>query len=170
MFIVPTKPHPAAQEIMTQFRKQFGTVPPHFELFAALNPKRFEMFVQEIVYLAAHQNIHPDMFAFIRLHIAAKEGFEYCQNFNTRLLLAKGYSKDVVQNIRADILNIPFDDRHKSLADKALKAVYEPESFSANDLDELLDAGWSNADIYDAIDHAVFLFKYARIIKAYSTI
>jgi hypothetical protein len=168
MFIIPSDPHPDTLPVLASFKNTFGTVPPHFELLATLNPERFEMFVREIAYLAGHESIEPDFFAFLRLHIAAREGFAYCQKFNNRLLRARGYTQEQVQSIRENLSNMPLDARHKLLAAKAIKAVYAPGHFSAEDLEELEKAGWSRDDCYDAVDHAAFLFKNARIIKAYS--
>jgi hypothetical protein len=168
MFIIPSDPHPDALPLLASFKSTFGTVPPHFELLATLNPVRFEMFVREIAYLAGHERIVPDFFACLRLFIAAREGFNYCLRFNTGLLRAKGYTQEQIRRIREDLSDMPLDARHKLLASKALKAIYDPDRFSVEDLGELEEAGWNRADCYDAIDHAAFLFKNARIIKAFS--
>lgn len=168
MFILPSDPHPDTQPLLASFKKRFGTIPPHFELLATLNPKRFEMFIDEITYLAQHQRITPDFFAFLRLHIAAREGFDYCRRFNTKLLLAKGYDRGLLRRVQEELQAFPLDTRHRLLADKALKAIYASDAFSAADLEELAQSGWSRADSYDAVDHAAFLFKNARIIKAFA--
>lgn len=168
MFIIPSNPHPDTKATLNVFKAKFGSVPPHFALLATVNPKRFEIFVQEILYLAMHTRIDSDFFAFLRLFIASKEGFAYCLNFNTELLLAKGYGNAALQAVKKDINNIPLDERHCLLANMALKAMYEAEAFGVDDIAALNKAGWEDADIYDAIDHAAFLFKNARVIKAYS--
>jgi len=167
MFIISPNPLEQTLPLLEQFKEKFGTLPPHFELLATMNAKRFEMFIEEIVYLAAHPNIAADFFAFLRLHVATREGFEYCKSFNTRLLMAKGYSKETIRAVAKEIDQLPLDERHRLLADKALKAVYEADAFGSDDLETLQAAGWSLADIYDAIDHAAFLFKNARIIRAF---
>ncbi len=167
MFIVSPNPLEKTLPLLEQFKAKFGTLPPHFELLATMNAKRFEMFIEEIIYLATHPNIAANFFAFLRLHVATREGFEYCKNFNTRLLLAKGYSKESIRAAAGDMQQLPLDERHRLLADKALKAVYEADAFGSDDLESLKNAGWSLADAYDAIDHAAFLFKNARIIRAF---
>lgn len=168
MFILETHPQSDTQKTLENIKSKFGSVPPHFELLATLNPKRFELFILEIMYLSSHQNIKPDFFAFLRLHIARKEQFEYCLAFNTKLLLSKGYNEKTLKSVKDDIINIPFDDRHRFLADTAIRAIYSPNNFDHKDIQLLQERGWSHADIYDAIDHAAFLFKNAKIIKAYS--
>ncbi len=153
---------------LAEIKNEFGIVPPHFELLLSLNPRRFQIFIEEIRYLLHHPNIDPIFFAMLRLYIADREDFSYCRSFNTKFLLAKGYDRDILKKLKDDIKEIPLDERHKLLAQKAIKAIYRPKEFKFDDIDELKEFFWSDGDIYDAIDHASFLFKNAKIIKAYS--
>jgi hypothetical protein len=168
MFMIESDPALKTKPVLKMIRKRFGSVPPHFELLATLSPKRFEHFIQELFYLTSHEKIDPDLFAFLRFYIAAHEDFDYCLTFNTKLLRAKNYSEDVLESVKEDIANLPLDEQHILLASKALKAIYDSTSFGKKDIDELQGAGWNAADIYDAIDHAAFLFRHARVINAYS--
>lgn len=168
MFIYQPTITQEVQNTLDQTKKEFGILPPHWELLAALAPKRFQLFLQEITYLLTHPNINIDFFAMLRLYIANQEDFSYCKSFNTKLLLTKGYDKKSLKALKENILDIPLDDRHKLLAKKAVKAMYNPKEFNNNDIEELKAHLWNDNDIYDAIDHAAFLFKFARIIRAYS--
>jgi hypothetical protein len=154
-------------EVLKDIKNRFGIVPPHWALLANLHPKKFEMFMQEIEYFITHKSINPDLFGMIRLHVAHREGFSYCISFNTKLLLAKGYLKDEIKALVKDIKMLPLDDRHKLLAKVAVDAIYKPEGFTREKIATLKELSWSDTDIYDAVDHAAFLFKFARIIKAY---
>ena len=167
MFIYQPSFTKEIQNTLNANKKLFGITPPHWELLASISPKRFEMFMQEITYLLNHQHINPDLFAMLRLYIANKEDFSYCKSFNTKLLLAKGYDKANIKELKEDIGNIPLDTKHKQLAQKAIKAMYQPKEFNFEDIKELKKASWSDSDIYDTIDHAAFLFKFAKIIRAY---
>ncbi len=154
--------------ILENIKKELGLVPPHFKLLLSVNPTRFQMFIKEIKYLLNHPSINSDFFAMLRLYIANRENFAYCKSFNTKLLLAKGYSRDVLKELKEDIENIPLNAKHKLLAQKAIKAIYEPKEFNLCDIQKLKGVSWSDSDIYDAIDHASFLFKNAKIIQSYS--
>jgi len=167
MFLYKSEPTTKVQAILDESREKFGIVPPHWELLATISPKRFEIFMQEIGYLLNHQTIERDFFSFLRFYIANYENFLYCKSFNTKLLLAKGYTKEILKLIKEDISNIPLDEKHKVLAKKAIKAIYDADNFTLEDIDILKKLSWSDADIYDAIDHAAFLFKFSKIIKAY---
>jgi len=167
MFIVEPKISQEQQALIEKTKASLGMIPPHWELFIKLNPVRFEMFMKEINYLKSHPHINPDFFAFIRLYIAHNENFSYCKSLNTKLLLAKGYSKNALQNFKEDVKALPLDERHQLLMLKVMKALYKGKEFNVNDIEELKAVSWTDADIFDAIDHGAFLFKFSRILKAY---
>ena len=167
MFIVNPKINETQRVVLDKTKEIFGVIPPHWELFAKLHPLRFEMFMKEIGYLLNHPHIHPDFFAFMRFYIANKEGYAYCKSFNTKLLLTKGYDKKDLKSFKEDIAFLPLDEKHRLLARKVEKALYQAAEFGEDDIAELKAISWSDADIYDAIDHGAFLFKFSRILKAY---
>ncbi len=167
MFIVETKPAPETEKLLKKVERFVGSVPPHFELFATLNPKRFEMFLNEILYLSMHKTINPDFFAFIRFYIASKENFSYCYTFNTALLLKKEYTQEQINKFEKNRENLPLDKKYLALFKMALKALENPDSFTLKDINAVKILGWSDADVYDAIDHGAFLYKFSKILKAY---
>ena len=167
MFIITPEPNREMQVLLRGIKTKLGHVPPHWELFASINPTRFKMFLDEINYLTAHPNIEKDFFAFLRYAIATDNDFDYCMRFNRQFLLASGYTLEELHAVEGTEKKVPLDAKHQALFDAALTAVYEPENFTAETIASLHHIGWSDADIFDAIDHAAFLFKFARILKAY---
>ncbi len=167
MFIITPEPNREMQVLLRGVRTKLGHIPPHWELFASVNPIRFKMFLNEINYLNAHQNIEKDFFTFLRYAIATDNGFDYCMRFNQKLLLSTGYTPEDLHAVEGRDKNIPLDEKHQALFDAALRAVYEPTNFTAETIASLHRIGWSDAEIFDAVDHAAFLFKFARILKAY---
>lgn len=168
MFIVKTGPQDEGTRLLRRVKRFLGHIPPHFELFASIHPKRFEMFLNEIFYLTTHKQIDPDFFILLRLHIATKEGFTYCQEFNKRLLLSKGYTPEQVGEVESLSGSLPLDDRHQQLFTYTIKAMETPEAFGSEDIETLKASSWSDADIYDAIDHGAFLYKFSKVLKAYA--
>ena len=166
MFIYEPDTSARSKELIKNSEKIFGVMPPHWELYAKLNPTRFEMFIKEIGYLLNHPHISPDFFAMIRLYVANCEEFGYCKSFNTKLLLVRGYSRDVLTQIKSDFI-LPLDHKHQILADGVKKAIFDPDNFTKEDIDLLHKDGWSDGDIFDAIDHGAFLFKFSKILRAY---
>lgn len=167
MFMLASNPNREMQIILKGVKRKLGEVPPHWELFATISPTRFKMFLDEINYLTTHPNINPDFFAFIRFYIAAQNGFGYCEKFNEALLLSRGYTSEALHSLKTT-KKLPLDEEYQALFNATMSAVEAPENFSVETIEELKNIGWSDADIYDAVDHGAFLFKFSKILRAYS--
>ncbi|SFV68102.1 hypothetical protein MNB_SV-10-1588 [hydrothermal vent metagenome] len=167
MFIITPEPNREMQVLLRGIKSKLGHVPPHWELFASINPTRFKMFLDEINYLTAHPHIHRDFFAFLRYAVATDNGFGYCTRFNRQFLLSHGYTLNDLHSVEGTEKTVPLDEKHQALFTAALTAVYDSDNFTAETIASLHRIGWSNADIFDAVDHAAFLFKFARILKTY---
>ena len=171
MFLI--NPHPPEQAskkltaMLMLLKQSFGEVPPHFDLFTRLNPQLAEETLSNLFRLMQHKTIDPNLFPCIRLHVAAREGYDYCIHFNATLLSAKGYNDAMLSAIQRDIAAIPLDSRHQILARKSMKSLYAPKSFTENDFTELYEQSWNDGEIYDAFDHAGFIWKNGRLITTY---
>ena len=109
-------------------------VPPHFELLGTISPKLLSELLNYINKVNNHPTINLDIFPFIRLHVAKIEEYKYCINLNTIILKDKGYDTNDINKSLDDISNIPFDDKNKKIAEKAIKAIYQPNTFNQTDL------------------------------------
>ena len=167
MFIINPQPNRDTKVLLRALKQKLGSVPPHWELFAALNPVRFKMFLDEINYLMEHPRIDRDFFAMLRYAVACDNGYAYCEKFDRSLLLAKGYTIEQLHGLEGKSKQIPLDARHQKLFGGVMQALQAPKSFDDGNIAKLHEAGWSDADIFDAIDHGAFLHKFARILKAY---
>lgn len=168
MFIVESNLDTEMKVLLRGVKQTLGHVPPHFELFASVNPIRFKMFMQEIAYLSKHEHINPDFFALLRYYVASQNGFHYCIKFNHALLLSKGYSLEQLSLLAVSAENVPLDERHQALFVEAVNALDNPEGFTAKTIASLKSLIWTDADIYDAVDHGAFLFKFSKILRAFS--
>ncbi|RLA66792.1 MAG: hypothetical protein DRQ78_03520 [Epsilonproteobacteria bacterium] len=168
MFIVEPNLNREMKIVLRGLKRSLGHVPPHFELYATLHPKRFKMFLEEIIYLSTHESINPDFFAFTRFYIAAQENFTYCYVFNKELLLGKGYTQEDLEAFENSADKLPLDKKHQVLFVSVLTAIESPKDFDERSIEKLKVLGWSDSDIFDAIDHGAFLFKFSKILKAYA--
>jgi hypothetical protein len=154
--------------LLRGIKQKLGHVPPHFELFATVNPTRFKMFIEEITYLSTHKQINPDFFTFLRYTVASDNGFEYCIKLNQAFLLAKDYTLEQLHLLEGTEKTLPLDERHQALFDAVMISLYTPESFTVESINALKILDWSDADIFDAVDHGAFLFRFSKVLKAYS--
>jgi len=167
--MIEPNPNKEMKVLLRGIRQKLGQVPPHWELFATINPTRFKMFLEEINYLTSHPHIQSDFFTLLRYTIAADNGFTYCINLNQASLLAKGYTLEQLYELEGTQKILPLDERHQALFDAVMKAVYTPEDFTVEVTDALKILDWDDADIFDAVDHGAFLFRASKVLKAYSS-
>ena len=157
------------EKILKKVKVVYGVVPPQMEFLGNIEADYLEEFLNVAVRIAKHPNIDFNLFGFIRLHVAFKEDYPYCKMFNSKMLLAKGYTQEQLDEVIEDISTVPFDDKHQTLALYAIKAIYESKSFSQEDFDNLYTMGWTQKDVFDAIEHAGTIFRNGRILTSYAS-
>ena len=154
-------------KIYKKVRVLYGDVPQQMQFLGNIEADYLEEFLTQVLRIVKHPHINPDLFGFIRLHVAFKEDYPYCKMFNTRFLQAKGYTQEQLDSAVADIMNVPFDEKHRALAAFAFKAIYESRMCSKEDFEKLYAMGWSQKDVFDLIEHAGTIFRNGRILTAY---
>ncbi len=155
-------------KILKKVKVVYGAVPPQMEFLGNIDADYLEDFLNAAVRIVKHPHIDPNLFAFIRLHIAFKEDYPYCKMFNSKMLLTKGYTQEQLDAVIENISAVPFDDKHQKLALHAVKAIYESKSFTQYDFDNLYNIGWTQKDVFDAIEHTGTIFRNGRILTSYA--
>ena len=172
MFIIkPISVDKATGELKLLYKKIqkiLGFIPPHFELFATLDPKSLDEFVEHNLYFAKHPNIDAGLLPFLRLCIAQKECRSYCINFNTRMLLSNGVDKELLSDICNNIEKLPFESKQILLLSKVLYGIYNAQSFGEKDLKELYDVGFSDKDFYELLGYATNFIAKSKMIEIYT--
>jgi alkylhydroperoxidase/carboxymuconolactone decarboxylase family protein YurZ len=170
MFMV--KPNVAQQKKLQKIYKSvsvvYGEVPLQMAFLGNIDAGYLEDFLKGVLRIAKHPHIDPDLFSFLRLHVAFHEAYAYCKAFNTALLQKRGYAQEVLDRVIEDIGAVPLDESHRQLARFALKAIYESRTCTQADFDALYALGWSQKDVFDAIEHAGSIFRNGRILTAYT--
>jgi len=156
------------EKLYKKIKVVYGTVPPQMIFLGNIEADYLEAFLVTILRIAKHPHIDPNLFTFLRLHIAFKESYAYCKMFNTKMLDSKGYTKVLQDEVIANISNVPFDEKHKALAEFAIKSIYQSSHCVQSDFDLLYAMGWSQKDVFDAIEHSATLLKNGRILTTYS--
>ena len=172
MFIIkPISVDEATGELKLLYKKIqkiLGFIPPHFELFATLDPKSLHAFIEHNLYFAKHPNIDAQLLPFLRLCIAQKECRSYCINFNTKMLLSSGVDKELLNDICQNLEKLPFESKQILLLSKVLYAIYNAQSFGEKDLDELYNEGFSDKDFYELLGYATNFMAKSKMIEIYT--
>ena len=156
------------EKILKRVKILYGEVPPQMELLGNIEVEYLEDFLKMVMRVVKHPNIKPDFFGFVRLHIAFREDYAYCKMYNTKFLLAKGYMQEQLDSTIADVTTLPLDEKHQALAQYAVRAIYESKQITRADFEKLYTMGWSQKDVFDAIEHAGTLLRNGRILTTYS--
>jgi len=156
------------EKVLNRVKVVYGKVPPQMEFLGNIEVEYLENFLKMVMRMVKHPNINPDLFGFIRLHIAFKEDYAYCKIYNTQFLLAKGHEQSALDEAIIDIESVPFNSQHQALATFAIKVIYESKACKQEDFETLYKMGWSQKDVFDAVDHAGTIFRNGRILTAYS--
>ena len=171
MFITKTiSPQEATGEIKILYRKTervLGFVPPHFELFATLDPKSLSDFVEHNLYFVKHPHIDAAILPVLRLCLAQKECRNYCVDFNTKLLHANGIEKSLLEDICNNLDKLPFEKKQILLLSKVIAALEYPDRFDSDDLQELYDAGFNNKDFYELLEYGANFAAKSKMIEVY---
>jgi len=154
--------------IYAQIKEQFGEVPSNFELIGSIDVNILKDFLSYSAKLSSYKNINNDYFTFLRLFIANQEEFKYCLKFNSKLLQSRGYTDVVINSSKIDLAELPFCEKHKLLAMKSIKAIFNSENFNQSDFNELYKVGWNDKEIFYSIEHVGFMLRNGRILRAYS--
>lgn len=171
MFIIETIKYEEAKGTLREKYEKFfnllGEVPPHVELLGSIDEELLDRFILNITYFLNHPKINPKILPFLRLYISNQEGCKYCKSFNTKLLEKMNFSEEEIDTTMSDLTKAPFEEKDKTFLLKAIKSIYEPNSFNENDLQELYDFGWSDRDIFDIIDYVATFKGRGKMIDAY---
>lgn len=171
MFIIkPIEKEEAVGELKLIYRmieKKLGFIPPHFKLFATIDLEGMKDFLEYNELMLSHNKIDNKIYPYLRLYVANKECRSYCINFNTHILENMNVDKKFLNDSENNIQNIPFSNEQKTLLQKVIKAIYASNQFSENDLNELLQLGFSNKDFFDLLSYTTNFISKSKLIEIY---
>lgn len=156
MSLVKTTPPQQATgklaELYGMAEQVFGSVPNNVRLLG-VSPAILENQFGLLKHFMNHPTLKPTVLAAIRMLVSRQCSSAYCEALNSNVLMSMGVSPDQVDSMKANPLNAPFSDNEKALLSFVLKAVKEPHSVQAQDVDALKGMGWSEVSIFDAVAH-----------------
>lgn len=154
-------------EIYAQIQQAWGHVPTAIQAFSA-NP--FLLKHQWAYYSSVMQ--HPTLTfpltASIRMLVSQAGSCSYCIDMNAGMLInMAGWTPEQIAATRADFNQSPLSPQEKILLGLVLQATRDSNSISATDLQVARDAGWSDSDILDAVNHGARMVAADIIINGF---
>ncbi len=154
-------------EIYAQIKSAWGHVPTAIQVFSA-NP--FLLRHQWAYYSSVmqHPRLSLPLTACIRMLVSQGGNCAYCIDMNAGMLTnMAGWTPEQVAATRADFNHSPLSPQEQTLLGLVLKATRDSNSISASDLQVARDAGWSDSDILDAVNHGARMVAADIIINGF---
>lgn len=153
--------------IYAQIRGAWGSVPTAIQVFSA-NPFLLKHQWEYYGNVMQHPRLTPALTACIRMLVSQAGSCAYCIDMNAGMLIGMlGWTPEQVAATRADYLASPLSASENALLGLVLKATRDANSVTAADVQAVRDAGWTDADILDAVNHGARMVAGDIIINTF---
>jgi alkylhydroperoxidase family enzyme len=115
-----------------------------------------------------HPTLSFPLAASIRMLVSQGGNCSYCIDMNGGMLInMAGWTPDQVAATRTNFNDSPLSPKEKTMLGLVLKATSDSNSVSAADLQAAREAGWSDSDILDAVNHGARMVAGDIIINGF---
>jgi alkylhydroperoxidase family enzyme len=164
--VVPEVAQGQIADVYRGFEEKIGLVPKPLEMTSA-SPRLFDLAARRLSYFASHPSLGFPLLAYIRYLVAFRNQFPYCVDLNGGILKqALGMSDEQMAALRTDPASCLLAEKDKTMLLFVLKAVETPEDVSAQDIAALHRHGWSDSDIFDALNHGASMVSTGIMFTA----
>ena len=140
-------------EIYAQIQNAWGQVPAAIQVFSA-NPFLLKQQWEYYGSIMQHPTLSMALTTCIRMLVSQAGKCGYCIDMNAGMLInMAGWTPEQVAATRADFNNSPLSSKEKTLLGLVLKSTSDSNSVGASDLQAARNAGWSDSEILDAVNH-----------------
>ncbi|THB73630.1 MAG: hypothetical protein D3926_23400 [Desulfobacteraceae bacterium] len=155
------------KEAYAVFEQMGADVPLPMQMHSA-SPELMGVHHGIMKYFMTHKNLGFPVLTHIRLLTANEENYPYCTNLNAQWLqMAGGLTPEQIEAAKQDPENAALDDKDKALLKFVVQVVKDPASTTAEDIQNLRDLGWTDADVFDAVYHAMGMVGAGIMFKAF---
>jgi uncharacterized peroxidase-related enzyme len=139
--------------IYAQMQQAMGRVPNAMQLYS-VSPAMLAMQWQYLGYNFQHPTLNMPLLAVLRMLVSQDHECAYCVGFNEALLIARaGLTPEQTAATKRNPADAPLPEKDKAMLLFVLKATRTPKAVAPADLDALRALGWTDSDIFDAVNH-----------------
>ncbi len=145
------------------FKERGVEIPAPLRLISA-SPEYFKLMIQRNQYYMNHPNLSFPLLAHIRYFVSSRLDYGFCRMFNKKLLIMQGVSEEDFEKMGNDPEKSLLEENERLMLSFVLRAMDDPDSVTAEDMEKLRKAGWKDSDVFDAlaqgvgmIDHNIFM-------------
>jgi alkylhydroperoxidase family enzyme len=141
-----------------------GAVPAPMVMYSA-SPALQAIQAQLLAYYQNHPGLTPLLKTLIRYLTALGLEMEPCVEFNANLLKAQGMTDEQIDELKFNPAAAPLNEKEGWLLAFVIKAVRSPESVSEGYIEKLRALGWSDSDVFDALNMATTMLGSATMME-----
>lgn len=151
--VAPEQATGQVAEIYAQMQQAMGRVPNAMQLYSA-SPEMLAMQWQYLGYNFQHPTLGLPLLATLRMLVSQDHACDYCIGFNEAFLIERaGFTPEQTAAAKRNPADAPLPAKDKAMLLFVLKATRTPKAVTSADLDALRALGWTDRDLFDAVNH-----------------
>lgn len=151
--IAPDKANGKVAEVYAGVNKVFGRVPNAVRVYS-VSPGLLEVQWAGNAYYLRHPNLPFTLLATIRMLVSQENKCDYCIGLNGSMLMQRaGWTLDQINATKHNPDMSPLSEKEKAMLKLVLKSVNDRLPISRAEIDKLLQLGWTESDVLDAVAH-----------------
>lgn len=151
--VAPNEATGQVAQVYAQVEQAMGRLPNAMKLYSA-SPDVLAMQWQHIGYYFQHPTLSFPLLASIRMLVSQDNDCAYCIGMNEAMLIQRaGLTAEQTAAARRNPADAALPAKDKAMLLFVLKATQAPKTVTSGDLDALRGMGWTDRDIFDAVNH-----------------
>jgi len=164
--IPPDKAEGEIAEVYAVFKKSGIPVPKPLEM-SSVSPGLLKIQSQLVGYYMNHPSLGFALLSLIRYLVAKRYNYVFCTSFNENFLKMQGMDEEQIKIVEKDPRQAPIEDKDREMLVFVMKAIEDPEAITEADVDNLLKHGWTDRDIFDALNHGTGMIGPSILMKTF---
>jgi len=153
-------------EAYSLFTKGGVAVPKPMEM-SSVSPGLLKILSQQVGYYMNHPSLGFALLSLIRYLSAKKLNYVFCTSFNENFLKMQGMDEEKIKEVEKDPTKAPIEDKDRAMLGFVMKALENPESIAQADMEALYNLGWTDRDIFDALNHGTAMIGPSILMKTF---
>lgn len=153
------------KRIYDSFFNTLGTVPPPL-VASSTSPVLQALLASCLIYYNEHRTLSQKLIAHIRFSTAVLFKLPSCIQMGRMSLLSEGVDENRIRLLEKDPGSADLREKEKDIFLFVLKALRDPDDVSQEDVSALKEMGWTDSDIFDALNVSAVMIGPGLMMKA----
>lgn len=164
--VTPEQAEGRMKEAFDMFIGNLGVIPKPLLMMTA-SPAIFDQQLQRIEYYTNHPTLSFPLLTHIRYLVSHNLNYKFCSDFNKLILKKLGLADDEIRRLEAGPENALLEEKENAMLRFVVGAVRDPGVDRAEEIKQLKEMGWKDADLLDALSHGVNMVDHSIMMKVF---